>query len=49
METLHPDNTRLSRNQGSYRTYEEWKHMLNTDIRIHVLGSYRTYEEWKPT
>ena len=47
METTLSAQTHAER-MGSYRTYEEWKHMLNTEVETHVLRSYRTYEEWKP-
>jgi len=33
---------------GSYRTYEEWKHISNHRYPDNFyVGSYRTYEEWK--
>jgi len=34
---------------GSYRTYEEWKHKKRTLIDSVEVRSYRTYEEWKHT
>jgi len=34
-------------NQGSYRTYEEWKHVSVLQAAIGSVRSYRTYEEWK--
>ena len=38
----------LNVSQGSYRTYEEWKHSF-TDVVpvVPFVSSYRTYEEWK--
>jgi len=33
---------------GSYRTYEEWKHIKAADYSAVFYCSYRTYEEWKP-
>jgi len=37
---LHPE--------GSYRTYEEWKHHFNDRLYVKLMASsYRTYEEWK--
>ena len=32
---------------GSYRTYEEWKHIITVHILPILHRSYRTYEEWK--
>jgi len=32
---------------GSYRTYEEWKPMINIQVVSKFQSSYRTYEEWK--
>ena len=33
---------------GSYRTYEEWKHLFLTKrFSENIFRSYRTYEEWK--
>mgnify|MGYP000871798761 CR=1 FL=1 len=35
-------------NEGSYRTYEEWKHQVQNCLIMLSVSSYRTYEEWKP-
>ena len=32
---------------GSYPTYEEWKHPNKTEFKELKGGSYPTYEEWK--
>ena len=37
----------ILRVQGSYRTYEEWKHAVPGVSSVTERGSYRTYEEWK--
>jgi len=34
--------------EGSYPTYEEWKHFINKNLFIIYISSYPTYEEWKP-
>jgi len=40
---MHSERT----NNGSYRTYEEWKRGEINETLQEGLGSYRTYEEWK--
>jgi len=32
---------------GSYRTYEEWKRRAPLEVLEVFESSYRTYEEWK--
>jgi len=34
-------------NEGSYRTYEEWKLHFRPKRYLSLFRSYRTYEEWK--
>ena len=40
-------NRILTRQNSSYRTYEEWKRGNGYKVALNHLGSYRTYEEWK--
>ena len=40
-------NQNQTLNFGSYRTYEEWKHILESQTDKEIVSSYRTYEEWK--
>ena len=48
METGLPSLTSYRESDGSYRTYEEWKHRNVTDVmKWFIVRSYRTYEEWK--
>jgi len=40
-------NCVVTREYGSYRTYEEWKHAVAKVSSVVFVSSYRTYEEWK--
>jgi len=47
METQFPFEYHATE-QGSYRTYEEWKRPIAQSLNMSLERSYRTYEEWKP-
>ena len=46
METAERQSNR-SGQDGSYRTYEEWKQLKCCQVFLRTSSSYRTYEEWK--
>ena len=37
----------VNKQEGSYPTYEEWKHENGNPVSGSSLSSYPTYEEWK--
>jgi len=49
METEQSFTIIIYKHKSSYRTYEEWKRVLQGAIGTVLSGSYRTYEEWKHT